>query len=166
MDFIQKELEIQKERERIQQAQRSLELERLMNRYKKDSYRQELDQCLQYKHQKDNEMQGQQSEGLKQDIQNIHLYAQKEMQNQANYKSMLQHKEDLIRARQGQYKDIVQAQAQQRDWQLSQLINQRNEQYQREQEARERAERERRIAMTEERQRSLERQMQEKRMVQ
>jgi len=49
-----------------------------------------------------------------------------------------------------------------RDYQLSQLINLRNEQYQRDQEARERAERERRIAMTEERARSLERQINEK----
>ncbi len=62
----------------------------------------------------------------------------------ANYKNKLQHNEEVIKARQGQYKDIVQAQAMQREWQISQLINQRNEQYQREQEAREKAERERR----------------------
>lgn len=71
-----------------------------------------------------------------------------------------------MRQRQGQYKDHVQNAAMQREWQMSQLINQRNEQFQREQEARERAERERRAAMTEERQRSLDRQLQEKRMMQ
>jgi isocitrate dehydrogenase len=41
----------------------------------------------------------------------------------ANYKNMLTHKDDVMRVRQGQYKDIVQAQAQQREWQISQLIN-------------------------------------------
>ena len=59
----------------------------------------------------------------------------------------------------------MQAQAQQREWQISQLINQRNEQWQREQEAKERAERDRRVAMTEDRQRSLDRQLMEKKMV-
>jgi isocitrate dehydrogenase len=83
----------------------------------------------------------------------------------ANYKNMLTHKDDVMRVRQGQYKDIVQAQAQQREWQISQLINQRNEQWQREQEAKERAERDRRVAMTEDRQRSLDRQLMEKKMV-
>ena len=83
----------------------------------------------------------------------------------ANYKNMMNHKDDVMRARQGQYKDIVQAQAHQREWQISQLINQRNEQWQREQEAKERAERDRRVAMTEDRQRSLDRQLMEKKMV-
>lgn len=41
----------------------------------------------------------------------------------ANYKNMMNHKDDVMRARQGQYKDIVQAQAHQREWQISQLIN-------------------------------------------
>lgn len=45
------------------------------------------------------------------------------------------------------------------------MINQRNEQWQREQEAKERAERDRRVAMTEDRQRSLDRQLMEKKMV-
>jgi hypothetical protein len=47
----------------------------------------------------------------------------------ANYKNMLNHKEDVIRARQDQYKDVVQTHAKQREWQLSQLIAHRNEQY-------------------------------------
>jgi len=65
VDKLSRELEVQRERERIQQAQRSLEMERVMNRYKKDNYRQELDQCLQHKQLKDSEINGQQSEGLK-----------------------------------------------------------------------------------------------------
>lgn len=59
-----KEYEIQEERERIVQAQRSLELERMMNKMKKDNYRQELDQCLSFKQQKDNQMQGLNSQVL------------------------------------------------------------------------------------------------------
>lgn len=51
----------------------------------------------------------------------------------------------------------------QKDMMLDQVISARNEQYLREQEAKERQERERRHAMTDDRQRSLERQIQEKR---
>ena len=46
VDKLSRDVEVQRERERIEQAQRSLELERVMNRYKRDNYRQELDQCL------------------------------------------------------------------------------------------------------------------------
>ena len=53
-----------------------------------------------------------------------------------------------------------------REYQLSQLISNRNEQYQRDQELKERLERERRAAMTEERARSLERQINEKQLKQ
>jgi hypothetical protein len=54
---------------------------------------------------------------------NANSYAQKELQNMANYKNRLMHKEDVIRQRQDQYKDGVQQQAMQREWQISQLIN-------------------------------------------
>ena len=40
---------MQEERERIQQAQRSLEMEKAFHKMKLDTYRSELDHCLQLK---------------------------------------------------------------------------------------------------------------------
>ena len=40
------------ERERIQQAMKSLELEKAIQRMKKDNYKVELDQCMKYKQMK------------------------------------------------------------------------------------------------------------------
>ena len=85
------------EKERIQQAQKSLELERVINRMKRDNYRQELDQCLQYKQQKVSHNQGVNSQVVQQDLQNIQMYAQKELSNIAAYRSKLQQKDDIIR---------------------------------------------------------------------
>lgn len=47
----------------------------MMNRYKRDNYRQELDQCLQYKQIKETEVSGQNMDAQRQDIQNIQYYA-------------------------------------------------------------------------------------------
>lgn len=52
-----------------------------------------------------------------------------------------------------------------KDYQINHFINQREEQLKREQEMKERAERDRRAAMSEDRVKTLERQMEEKKMV-
>jgi hypothetical protein len=45
--------EIQEERDRIMAAQRSLEIEKALIRIKKESYKNELDQCLMMKKHKE-----------------------------------------------------------------------------------------------------------------
>ena len=71
-----------------------------------------------------------------------------------------------MRFRQGQYQQQVLTQEQMKDYHLNQVIAARNDQYQREQEAKARMEQQRRAAMTEDRARSLERQIEEKRQMQ
>ncbi|TNV82891.1 hypothetical protein FGO68_gene2685 [Halteria grandinella] len=164
--YIEKESkvsDIQEERERIAKAQKSLELEKVIHQMKRESYKNELDQCLQMKQARVNHGQLINQELVKQDISNIQSYAQKELNNMAAYRNQFVHKDELMRQRQGQYQQQVMSPAMQKDMMLDQVISARNEQYLREQEAKERQERERRHAMTDDRQRSLERQIQEKR---
>jgi len=59
---------------------------------------------------------------VQQDIHNMQMYAQKELSNIAAYRSKLQQKDDIIRQRQGQYKDQVMSASVNREYQMSQLI--------------------------------------------
>ena len=52
---------------------------------------------MQYKQMKESEVQGKESEVMRQDVVNAQSYAQKELQNMANYKNRLMQKEEVIR---------------------------------------------------------------------
>jgi hypothetical protein len=92
--------DLQEERERIAQAQKSLELEKVIQKMKRESYKNELDHCLRMKQAKDNHGQIIKQELVRQDISNIHQYAQKELSNMAAYRSKFVHKDELMRQRQ------------------------------------------------------------------
>jgi hypothetical protein len=66
---------------------------------KLDNYRQELDQCMQMKNLMQNQSNNIKKESVKQDINNIQQYAQKELSNMAAYRSKFQHKDEVMRVR-------------------------------------------------------------------
>lgn len=68
---------------------------------KRESYKNELDQCLQMKQARVNHGQLINQELVKQDISNIQSYAQKELNNMAAYRNQFVHKDELMRQRQG-----------------------------------------------------------------
>lgn len=160
----QKVNDLEEERARIIQAQKSLELEKVIQKMKRESYKNELDQCMSMKNQKNNQDQLIMHDLQRQDISNIQQYAQKELGNIAAYRSKLAQKEETIRFRQGQFQAQVMSPEMQREMHIDQVINARNEQFKREQDMKERSERDRKLAMNDDRQRSLERQLEEKRM--
>lgn len=124
---------------------------------KKENYRQELDQHLNFKRQKENHHQTIQQEMARQDISNIQQYAQRELNNLAQYRSKFAHKDELMRLRQGNYAEQVMNPAMMKDLELNHVINARNDQYEKDQASKERYELHRRAAMSDDRQRSLER---------
>jgi hypothetical protein len=67
------------------------------------------------------------------------------------------HKDELMRLRQGQYAEQVMNPLMMRDLELNQVINARTDQYEKDQASKERQEIYRRAAMSDDRQRSLER---------
>ena len=104
-ELVEKKVnDMQEEHQRIQQAQKSLEIEKVIQKMKKDSYRNDLDQLMMYKNEQVNPNQYAKNEIEKrQDISNIQQYAQNEFNPMAAYKNKFVAKDQVMSYRQGQY---------------------------------------------------------------
>lgn len=69
----------------------------------------------------------------------------------AAYRERLEAKGEVIKARQGNYQEMVMSPAMHKDFQINHMINQRSDQYIKDQEVKARAESQRRMAMSDDR---------------
>ncbi|CDW74977.1 UNKNOWN [Stylonychia lemnae] len=157
-----RQLEMIDEQRRIQEAHRSLELEKIVKKQKLDNYRKQLDAQLNMKGDNSNIERKLGQDFTQEELMLLHMNAQRELNNEEQYRQKFVKKDEVMKNRQQQFQEMVMNQNMHKDFLINQTINQREEDYKKQQEQRENDMKRMRMAMSEDRQRTLEYQIQEK----
>lgn len=91
---------MKEDKRRIEEAMRSLEIEKQMKRQKVQNYRSELDKVLSQKNMMHQQQKYMSAEGKREDIMNMQIRSQKEIENETSYKNKFVQKDGKMRARQ------------------------------------------------------------------